>query len=127
MVNGPNYSQWSAHICHIVRTNGPLVEQIADASILPPSYEWGNLSHEETMRLQLNARVTNYILSTLSPDMTSWLLKEYKRFEDAHELWATLEHVFACKAQEQANTSEKDSKEEETSLCDSTYDKEEQE
>ena len=79
------------------------------------------------MRLQLNARVANYILSTLSPDTTSWLFKEYKRFEDAHDIWATLNNVFASKAQEQANTSENDSQEGEMNLCYSIKYKEEQE
>ena len=126
VVDGSNYTQWSAHILHILRTNGLLVEQIVDASILPPSFEWGNLSHEETMRLQLNARVANYMLSTLNPDTTSWLFKDYKRFEDAHDIWVTLKNEFACKTQEQANTYDEDSKEDAISLCDSKEDMEEE-
>ena len=76
--------------------------------------------------MQLNARVTNYILSTLSPDTTTWLFKEYKRFEDAHDLWATLKNEFACKAQEQDITQVKDSEVESRSLCESFEDKENQ-
>ena len=116
MVDGSNYSQWSTHILHVLRTNGPFVEQIVDASILPSSIEWGNLSHEETIRLQLNARVANYILSILSPDTTSWLFKEYKRFDNAQDMWVTLKNKFACKIQEQANPQQKDLEEDEMSL-----------
>ena len=55
MLDGSNHSQWHAHVLHMLRTFGPLVEQIVDASILPPSYDWSKLSHEETIRLHLNA------------------------------------------------------------------------
>jgi hypothetical protein len=105
-LGGSNYESWSTHVLNGIRTFGPHAEQVVVASILPPHTSLDNidlsgLSIEELEYWQLNARVTNYIRSTLSCDVEELVCDD---IIDAHDIWEIFQDIYEmpkCKDQDQ--------------------------
>ena len=69
LLDGSNYTSWSASVLGVFRTMGPQIEQIVDVSISPPHNDLIYLSREEVKCLQLNAQAANVLFSALSEDV----------------------------------------------------------
>ena len=69
LLDGSNYTSWSASVLDVFRTMGPQIEQIVDVSISPPHDDLIYLSREEVKCLQLNAQAANVLFSALSEDV----------------------------------------------------------
>jgi hypothetical protein len=59
LLDGSNYTSWSASVLAIFKDMGPHIERIVDVSISPPSDDLDYLSREEVKCLQHNAQATN--------------------------------------------------------------------
>jgi len=73
--NGSNYASWSIHL----RTIGPLAERVVVASILPPNFSWKNINitnKREMDCMQLNALVTDYLLSIVCAEISDIILED---------------------------------------------------
>ena len=90
LLDGSNYTSWSACMLDIFRAMGPQIEQIVDVSISPPSDNLDYLSREEVKCLQHNAQATNILFSALSEDVFDTVIfGDGEPLMDAHLIWTT--------------------------------------
>ena len=71
-----NYASWSIHVCKHLRKLGSLAERVVVASILPPNFSWQNVditNKREMDCMQLNALVTDYLLSSVCAEINEHL------------------------------------------------------
>ena len=91
LLDGLNYTSWSASVLDVFRAMGPHIEQIVDVSISPPSDDLAILSKEEVKCLQHNAQATNVLFSALSEDVfDAVIFGDDEPLDDAHIIWTTL-------------------------------------
>jgi len=91
LLDGSNYSSWSASVLDVFRAMGPHIERIVDVSISPPSVDLANLSKKEVKCLQHNAQATNVLFSALSEDVFDTIkFGDDEPLEDAHIIWTTI-------------------------------------
>ena len=91
LLDGSNYTSWSASVLTIFRDMGPHIEHIVDVSISPPSDDLAILSKEEVKCLQHNAQATNVLFSALSEDVLDTVkFGDDEPLEDAHIIWTTI-------------------------------------
>ena len=77
--DGSNYASWSIHILNHLWTHGPLAERVVVASIFPPNFCWHRIdgtNQRELDCMQLNALVTNYLLSVVSAELKEIIIED---------------------------------------------------
>ena len=95
LLDGSNYSSWSAIVLHVFRAMGPHIERIVDVSISHPSDDLTILSKEEVKCLQHNAQATNVLFSALSEDVFDAIIfGDDEPLDDAHIIWTTLKEKY---------------------------------
>ncbi|XP_066323246.1 uncharacterized protein [Miscanthus floridulus] len=106
LLDGSNYTSWSASVLDVFRTMGPQIEQIVDVSISPPHDDLIYLSREEVKCLQLNAQAANVLFSALSEDvLDAVIFGDGKPLGDAHIIWTTLKEMYGNSKCEESNLS----------------------
>ncbi|XP_066392259.1 uncharacterized protein [Miscanthus floridulus] len=106
LLDGSNYTSWSASVLDVFRTMGPQIEQIVDVSILPPHDDLIYLSREEVKCLQLNAQAANILFSALSEDvLDAVIIGDGEPLGDAHIIWTTLKEMYGNSKCEESNLS----------------------
>jgi hypothetical protein len=95
LLDGSNYTSWSASVLAIFKDMGPHIERIVDVSISPPSDDLDYLSREEVKCLQHNAQATNVLFSALSEDVLDAIIfGDDEPLDDAHVIWTTLKERY---------------------------------
>jgi hypothetical protein len=95
LLDGSNYTSWSASVLAIFKDMGPHIERIVDVSISPPSDDLDYLSREEVKCLQHNAQATNVLFSALSEDvLDAVIFGDDEPLDDAHVIWTTLKERY---------------------------------
>src|SRR6185312_15777096 len=95
--DGSNYASWSIHVCKHLRKLGPLAERVVVASILPPNFSWKNVditNQREMDCMQLNALVTDYLLSNVCAEINDIILEDEEMRENAHLIWKFLKNLY---------------------------------
>jgi len=95
--DGSNYASWSIHVCKHLRKLGPLAERVVVASILPPNFSWKNVditNQKEMDCMQLNALVTDYLLSNVCAEINDIILEDEEMRENAHLIWKFLKNLY---------------------------------
>ena len=95
--DGSNYASWSIHVCKHLRKLGPLAERVVVASILPPNFSWKNVditNQREMDCMQLNALVTDYLLSNVCAEINDIILEDEEMRENAHHIWKFLKNLY---------------------------------
>ncbi|XP_066311268.1 uncharacterized protein [Miscanthus floridulus] len=106
LLDGSNYTSWSASVLDVFRTMGPQIEQIVDVSISPPHDDLIYLSREEVKCLQLNAQAANVLFSALSEDvLDAVIFGDGEPLGDAHIIWTTLKEMYGNSKCEESNLS----------------------
>ena len=85
--DGTNYAYWKHRMKHHLTSIDPLIWPIVQDGFVV--LDGTNPTHEELKKIHLNARATNSIFGSLSPD-------EYNRvstLDSAKEVWDTLEEI----------------------------------
>ncbi|KAG2561824.1 hypothetical protein PVAP13_8KG231300 [Panicum virgatum] len=94
--DGSNYASWSIQVCKHLRKLGPLAEWVVVASILPPNFSWKNVditNQREMDCMQLNALVTDYLLSYVCAEINDIILEDEEMRENAHLIWKFLKNL----------------------------------
>ena len=91
LLDGSNYTSWSASVLAVFNDMGPHIERVVDMSISPPSDDLVYLSREEVKCLQYNAQATNVLFSALREDVLDTIIfGDDEPLDDANLIWTTL-------------------------------------
>ena len=112
--DGSNYASWSIHVCKHLRKLGPLAERVVVASILPPNFSWKNVditNQREMDCMQLNALVTDYLLSVVCAEISDIILENEEMRENAYLIWKFLKNLYDknCSVSSVTSTAHKES------------------
>ncbi|KAG2538944.1 hypothetical protein PVAP13_9NG368828 [Panicum virgatum] len=92
-----NYAFWSINVQNHLRNLGPLAERVVVASILPPNFSWKNIditNKREMDCMQLNALVTDYLLSVVCAEISDIILEDEEMRENAYLIWKFLKNFY---------------------------------
>jgi len=95
--DGSNYAFWSINVQNHLRNLGPLAERVVVASILPPNFSWKNIditNKREMDCMQLNALVTDYLLSVVCAEISDIILEDEEMRENAYLIWKFLKNLY---------------------------------
>ncbi|KAG2642766.1 hypothetical protein PVAP13_2KG243900, partial [Panicum virgatum] len=95
--DGSNYAFWSINVQNHLRNLGPLAERVIVASILPPNFGWKNIditNKREMDCMQLNALVTDYLLSVVCTEISDIILEDEEMRENAYLIWKFLKNLY---------------------------------
>ena len=95
--DGSNYALWSINVQNHLRNLGPLAERVVVASILPPNFSWKNVditNKREMDCMQLNALVTDYLLSVVCAEISDIILEDEEMRENAYLIWKFLKNLY---------------------------------
>ena len=95
--DGSNYASWSINVLNHLRTLGPLAERVVVASILLPNFSWDKIDwkNQSVMDcMQLNAFVTDYLLSIVCTEVNETILEDEIVRENAYLIWKFLKDLY---------------------------------
>ena len=95
--DGSNYAFWSINVQNHLRNLGPLAERVVVASILPPNFSWKNVditNKREMDCMQLNALVTDYLMSVVCAEISDIILEDEEMRENAYLIWKFLKNLY---------------------------------
>ena len=95
--DGSNYASWSIHVLNHLHTLGSLAERVLVASILPPNFSWDKIDwkNQSVMDcMQLNALVTDYLLSIVCTEVNETILEDEIVRENAYLIWNFLKDLY---------------------------------
>ncbi|KAG2641351.1 hypothetical protein PVAP13_2KG177000 [Panicum virgatum] len=112
--DGSNYAFWSINVQNHLRNLGPLVERVVVASMLPPNFSWKNVditNKREMDCMQLNALVTDYLLSVVCAEISDIILEDEEMRENAYLSWKFLKNLYDknCSVSSVTNTAHQES------------------
>ena len=79
VMDGSNYSSWSAHVLNALRTMGPSFERTVKTSTIPNDFDdLSKLSNEEKECLFCNRRVIDFLFENMDRKLSDLIYKEAK-------------------------------------------------
>ena len=79
IMDGSNYSSWSAHVLNALRTMGPSFERAVKTSTIPNGFDdLSKLSNEEKVCLFCNRRVIDFLFENMDRKLSDLIYKEAK-------------------------------------------------
>ena len=95
--DGSNYASWSIHVHKHLRKLGALAERVVVASILPPNFSWHKIdwtNQRDMDCMQLNALVTDYLLSVVCIEINETILEDEEIRENGYLIWKFLKDLY---------------------------------
>ena len=95
--DGLNYAFWSILVLNHLQTLGPFVERVVVASILPPNFSWHKIdwtNQRDMDCMQLNALVTDYLLSVVCIEINETILEDEEIRENGYLIWKFLKDLY---------------------------------